>query len=165
MLGIKIPDLSPYSLILKLVGIGLVVIALVALVMSWMARGQEIESLKQWQSSVVISTTDATVLPDSKGKRKLLDAAAVPSAIAGLKRSYDSCHGAIDNANQLAALAKTRADNADAALANQLTLFQQTYSSAEKRIEALAGRKPEATPDLQCQAVTTDSRSAWEGWK
>ncbi len=161
----KMPDLSPYSLILKLAGIGLALIMLVTLVMSWMARGQEIASLKQWQSTVVISATDATVLPDSKGKRKLLDPASVPSAIAGLKRSYDSCHGAIDAANQIALTAKQRADNADAALANQLTLFQQSYSSAEKRITALAERKPEATPDLQCQAVTTDSRSAWEGWK
>lgn len=165
MLGIKIPDLSPYSLILKLAGIGLALILLITLVMSWMARGQQIDALKQWQSTVVISTTDATVLPDAKGKRKLLDPSAVPSAIAGLKRSYDAAHGAIENANAVALASKTRADTADAALANQLVLFQQSYSSAEKRITALAGRKPEATPDLQCQAVTTDSRSAWEGWK
>lgn len=161
----KVPDLSPYSLIFKLAGIGLAVLALLALVMSWMARGQEIKRLGDWQNTVVISTTDATVLPDAKGKRKLLDPASVPSAIAGLKRSYDSCHDAIDAASVLAVNAKTRADNADSALANQLVIFQQSYGSAEKRITALAGRKPEATPDLQCRAVTTDSRSAWEAWK
>lgn len=165
MFGLKIPDLSPYSLAFKLAGAAIAVGALLALVMSWSSRGQTIERMTQWQNTVVIATTDATVEPDAKGKRKLLAIESVPSAIAGLKRSYDSCHGAIDTANTLALNAKTRADNADKALANQLVLFQQSYGSAEKRIEALAGRKPEATPDLQCQAVTTDSRSAWEAWK
>lgn len=161
----KLPDLSPYSLALKLAGTAIVVAGLLAFVASWMSRGQTIERLSQWQDTVVIATTDATVLPDAKGNRKLLTAAQVPSAIAGLKRSVDSCQAASAERSRLTEEALKRANAADQALANVQTIMRGEYSSAQKRIEALEHVKAAPTPELQCQAVGADSQAAWEGWK
>lgn len=161
----KLPDLSPYSLALKVGGIALGVIAILTLVMSWSSRGQTIERMTQWQDTVVQATTAATVEPDSKGRRKLLDPAAVPAAIAGLKRTSDSCLAASSERTRIAEEQRKRADAADLALANVQTIMRGEYSSAEKRIAALAAVKAAPTPQLQCQAAAADSKAAWEGWK
>lgn len=157
--------LNPYAAVAKVVGIGIVIIAIVSLAFSWMARGQEIASLKAWQQSVVISTTDASVTPDAKGVRKSLSVEQVPAAIAALKRSLDSCQGAAREVNDATVAAKARADAADQALANAQLLMRGEYSSAAKRIEALANQRAAATPELSCQATATDSKAAWEAWK
>jgi hypothetical protein len=157
--------LSPYALILKIVGIAVACVAIVVLTMSWLSRGQEIDRLKEWQATVVTSTTDATVTPDAKGIRKALTPVQVPAAIAALKRSLDSATGALDDASANVEAAKQRADNADKALANSTLIFEQRYQSAEKRIAALDKRPAAADPAKACLNMTSDSKAAWEGWK
>lgn len=157
--------INPYALIAKVVGAAVVIAALLAFVTSWMARGQEIRRLEGWQASVISVTSDATVKPDASGHRKPLDESQVPAAIAGLKRSFDSCDAQLDRATTAALTAKAGQDLADAALANANVLLSNDFTSAKKRIDALAEKKPQATPDLQCQAIGADSKAAWEGWK
>lgn len=161
----NLSSFSPYRLVAQVVGVALVVCAVLTLFMSWSARGQQIASLERWQNTVVQATTAATVEPNAKGVRKTLDPDNVPAAIAGLKRSWDSCQAASEQRSKLAEEAKLRADNADAALANFRTVLNGEYSSAAKRIEALTKAKAAPTPELQCQAVAADSKAAWEGWK
>lgn len=161
----EIPNLSPYKLALQVIGVAVIACLAITLFMSWSARGQQIASLERWQNTVVQVTTQATVEADAKGVRKTLDPDNVPAAIASLKRSYDSCQTASLERSRLAEDAKKRADNADAALANFRAVLNGEYSSAQKRIDALAAVKAAPTPELQCQAVADDSKAAWEGWK
>lgn len=158
-------SLNPYSLAFKIAGIALACAALVALVFSWSSRGQTIERMTQWQDTVVLATTDATVEPDKKGKRKPLDPASVPAAIAGLKRSADSCLNASAERTRIADEQRKRADAADLALANVQTIMRGEYSSAQKRIDALEKVKAAPTANLQCQAIGADSKAGWEAWK
>ena len=157
--------INPYALVAKLAGVAIALAAVFAFVTSWMARGQEIERLQGWQETVVIVTTDAVVKPDAKGVRKTLTPAQIPSAIGALNRSLDSCSSNVELANSVALSAKAGQDLADKALANANVLLTNDYSSSKKRIDALAEKKPGATPDLQCQAIGADSKAAWEGWK
>lgn len=157
--------LTPYKLAAQIAAGAIAVALLVALMMSWMARGQQIDALQSWQATVIQATTAATVEPDSKGQRKLLASTAVPAAIAGLKRSWDSCQAASRQRDEIAAEQKRRTDAADQALANVQTILRGEYSSAEKRIKALEQVKAAPTPELQCQAIGADSKAAWEGWK
>lgn len=157
--------LNPYALVAKLVGVALVVALTFAFITSWMARGQEIQRLQGWQDTVVLVTTDAAVKPDAKGVRKPLTPAQIPSAIGALNRSLDSCTAGVERANLAALTAKAGQDLADKALANANVLLSNDFSSSKKRIEALAVKKPGATPDLQCQGIGADSKAAWEGWK
>ena len=161
----RLDDLSPYKLAIQLAGVAIAVAALVALIMSWSARGQQIAALEGWQRTVVQATTAATVEPDAKNVRKTLDPSQVPAAIAGLKRTSDSCLAASAERDRLTQEAKARADNADKALAAFQAVMQGEYSSAEKRIKALEGVKAAPTPELACQAIGVDSKAAWEGWK
>jgi hypothetical protein len=156
--------LNPYMLAIKIGGIALACAALMVLVFSWSSRGQTIERMQDWQNVVVRATSAATVEPVN-GKIKLLDPAAVPEAIAGLKRTADSCLAASKERTRIVDEAVKRADAADLALANVQTILRGEYSSAEKRIKALEQVKAAPTPDLQCKAVADDSRAAWEGWK
>lgn len=149
----------------SLIGIAVAVAGLFALITSWMSRGQEIARLHDWQNVVVIAATDATVQPDAKGVRKTLAPESVPSAIAALKRSLDTTTATLDGITRQAADAKVRADNADQALAKATVVFEQRYASAEKRIAALDGRKPAASPAQQCANIMADSKAAWEGWR
>lgn len=158
-------NLSPYSLVLKIAGIAVVVAALVTLVMSWQSRGQEIVRLTEWQNTVTQATTSATVAPDAKGQRKLLKPEQVPAAISALKGTADSCLAASAERSRITEEAKLRADHADQALAAFQSVMQGEYSSAEKRIKALEAVKAEPTPELSCQRVAADSKAAWEGWK
>jgi len=161
----NLPNLNPYAVVAKVAGIALVTIAIVALAMSWLARGQAIAEHESYEQTVIQVTTLATVVPDAKGRRKPLDRSAVPAAIAGLKSTADSCLAASSARDLLAQQAKLRADNADKALANAQVLMRGEYGSAAKRIAALEQVKAQPTPQLQCQQIATDSRAAWEGWK
>jgi hypothetical protein len=148
------------------VGIAVVVIAAFwILAMGYMARGQKIESLEEWQRSVILATTDATVPADKQGKRKLLKPEQIAPAIAALKRTSDSCLAASAERDRIAADAKARADNADRALANVQTILRGEFNSAEARIRALESVKRQPTPELSCQQSAADSKAAWEGWK
>lgn len=157
--------LNPYALLVRVVGVAVILAALLAFVTSWMARGQEIRRLTGWQASVIQVATDATVKPDAKGHRKPLGEDQVPAAIASLRWSYDSCNASLDAASTAAVTAKAGQDLADKALANANVLLSNDFTSSQKRIDALAKKKPGATPDLQCQAIGADSKAAWEGWK
>ena len=157
--------LNPYALAFKLAGIGIAVVAVVALAMSWMGRGQEIARLNDWQTQVVIATTDATVEPDAKGVRKPLKPEQVVGAINGLNRGLVSARSALTLISTQALEAKQRADNADKALATATVVFEQRYSSAEKRIAALDKKTPGKTVAEQCAAIQGDSKAAWEGWR
>lgn len=157
--------LKPYLLALKLAGIACAVASIVLLAVSWSARGQQIIALESQQTTIVQAVTAATVEPDEKGRRKLLKVEQVAAAVAGLKRSVDSCLAASVERDRITADAKLRADRADLALANVQTILQGEFSSAEKRIKALQTVKAQPTPDLQCQAIGVDSKAAWEGWK
>jgi len=161
----KIPDLTPYTLILKVIGIAVAVVALVGLTMSWLSRGQEIASLTAWQKTVVISTTNATVTPNAKGIRKSLSPDQVPAAIAALKWGYDSAVGSLERATAETDAAKRRADIADQALANGMIAFDNRYASAEKRIAAMDKRKPAVDLAKVCANMDADSKAAWEGWR
>ncbi len=157
--------LNPYGLAIRLAGIGIAVVAVVVLAMSWMGRGQEIARLTEWQNTVVNSATVATVAPDAKGVRKPLAPEQVVGAIQSLKWSLDNASGNLEAINQRAAEAKTRADNADKALAQATVIFEQRYASAEKRIAALDKKTPGKTVAEQCAAIQGDSKAAWEGWR
>jgi len=157
--------LDPYIGAAKLAGIGLAVLAIVGLAFSWSVRGQEIARLTDWQNTVVLATTAATVEPDAKGVRKTLKPEQVAAAIAGLKRTSDSCLEASAERDRITSEAVTRANNADKALANVQTIMRGEYSSAAKRIQALEQVKAQPTPALSCQQVGGDSKAAWEGWK
>lgn len=157
--------LNPYGLGLRLAGTAAAAVALMVLAMSWMGRGQEIARLTEWQQTVVNSATVATVEPDAKGVRKTLKPEQVVGAIQSLKWSRDNAYESLDGINQRAAEAKARADNADKALANATVIFEQRFSSAEKRIAALDKKTPGKTLADQCAAIQADSKAAWEGWK
>lgn len=157
--------LNPCGLAIRLAGIGIAVVAVVVLAMSWMGRGQEIARLTGWQNTVVNSATVATVVPDAKGVRKPLAPEQVVGAIQSLKWSLDNAHSVLDVMTQRADDAKRRADNADAALAKTTVIFDQRYASAEKRIAALDKKTPGKTVAEQCAAIMGDSKAAWEGWK
>lgn len=160
-----LPNLSPYKLAVQIAAGAIALAALVALVMSWSARGQRIEALEGWQATVVQATTLATVEPNAKGQRKTLKPEQIAAAIAGLKRTADSCLAASAERDRIVRDAKARADAADMALANVQVILQGEFSSAEKRIKALEAVKAQPTPELQCQAIGVDSKAAWEGWK
>lgn len=162
---LDLTKLNPTAWAWKIAALVVVVAAFWILAVAYMARGDQIESLEEWQRSVMIVTTDATVEPDAKGKRKMLNPEQVVSAISGLKRSADSCLAASAERTRIAAEAKQRADNADAALANVQTVLRGEFSSAEARIKALEEVKRQPTPELSCQQSAADSKAAWEGWK
>ena len=142
-----------------------VIAAFWVLAIGYMARGQKVQALEEWRGSVVLAVTDATVEPDSKGKRALLKPEQVVPAIAALNRTADNCLAASAERDRIAAEAKQRADNADRALANVQTVLRGEFSSAEARIKALESVKRQPTPELSCQQTATDSKAAWEGWK
>lgn len=148
-----------------LAGGAIVAVLLLSLVASWNSRGQEIARLKTWQGQVVTAATDATVEPDAKGVRKSLKPEDVPHAITLLGMNMQTALNAMRVMTADTEAAKVRAENADKALANATMVFEQRYSSAEKRIAALDTRKPAADPAQQCANMQADSKAAWEGWK
>lgn len=160
-----IDKLSPYAIVAKVAGVLLLAFAVFQFFMSWNARGQEIDALKQWQNGVVIATTNATVVPDAKGVRKPLATDQIVLAIDGLSRSYASCHNASEEANRRAAEATTRSTIADQALANLNASLGQQYKTATARISDLEKRQAALTPAAQCARMTSDSTAAWDGWK
>lgn len=148
------------------IGLGVVIAAaFFALTLGYMARGDKIAAMTEWQNTVILATTDATVEPGKDGKRKLLTAAQIAPSIAALKRTADSCLAGVAESNRIVSEAKTRADNADQALANVQVVLRGQFSSAEARIKALESVRAAKTPELACQAVGNDSKAAWEGWK
>ncbi len=160
---LKLPSLSAWAV--RLGAVVIVIAAFWILAMGYMARGEKIASLEEWQRSVILATTDATVPPGKDGKRGLLKPEQIVPAIAALKRTSDSCLAASAERDRITADAKARADAADLALANVQTVLRGEFSSAEARIKALEEVKRQPTPELSCQQSAADSKAAWEGWK
>lgn len=165
---LKLPNLSaisPTALGIKIV-VGVIVVAVFwILAVAYMARGDKIKALTEWQNGVIQTVTLATVEPDSKGKRKLLKPEQINSAVAGLARTSNSCLAASAERSRLAEESKARADAADRALANVQTILRGQFQSAEARIKALESATAQPTPTLQCEAIRQDSKAAWEGWQ
>lgn len=155
----------PYLRIAKFVGVGLVVLALATLIWSWHARGQRIDSLEGWQSSVVEATTQAVVVPDRNGRRPLIEASRVPAAIAGLAASLASADRSLTEIAGRTTQAQGRDRAADAALARENADLRRRYSSAEERIAELQAR-PAPQPGVdRCQTLEEDTRAPWELWR
>jgi hypothetical protein len=159
------PQFRLASIIVQVIIGAILVGALITVTLSWSARGQRINRLEDWQASVVQAATNATVTPDSKGQRKLLDTNQVVAAIGALNRTADSCLAASAASALSARCRASRTMRSRSALANVQTILRGEYSSAAKRIAALEATKAAATPDLQCKAIAADSKAAWEGWK
>lgn len=151
---------------LKLIGGGIAALLLGLLVASWIHRGQVIEELTGWQDTVIIATTDATVEPDSKGKRKLLLASQVAPAISGLKRSLDNATATLESMSAAAIVQKTMSDNLDRQLKSTLEGQVIMFKQQAQTIKALNARISSGDAKVDCEMlIEGDSKSAWEGWK
>lgn len=121
----------PSTFVLKLIGAGIAVLALVALIWSWQSRGQQIETLEDWQDTVVESATLATVEPDENGKRDRLAPEDVPAAIAALAASLQSADSTLDSISQGTMTAKAASDAADRALNRDLERLRETFETTD----------------------------------
>ncbi len=162
----KITDaMNPYLLAAKLGGAAIVAALLLSLVASWVSRGQEIDRLKDWQNQVAVAATDAIVEPNAKGIRKPLPLNEVPHTITILGMNMRTSLMTMRSMTADTEAARQRAADADKALASATMVFEQRFTSAEKRIAALDNRKPAADPATQCLNVAADTKAVWEGWK
>lgn len=150
ILSNPLSPIAPYATAIKLAAAGIAVLALIALVWSWHARGQKIESLEGWQDTVVESVTVATVPPDEDGKRDLLSPEDVPAAIAALSASLQSAENALTNISKGALTAKAASDAADRALDRDLTELRETFERTDvEKWDPWAGAPPTLAPPVQ----------------
>lgn len=157
--------INPYTLYLK-IGLGLVVLlTVIGFLWSWHGRGLTIERLQSYQDSVVLAATEAAVLPDRNGKRKLLSAEAVLAVIPSLKAQLDDSLAKWRQMSSEAEIAKQRADEADKLLDQRIAEFDKRYKAATRRISNLEARVAAATPEEAHAVISGDSRAAWEGWR
>lgn len=149
----------------KLIGGGLAALLIGVFVASWLARGREIDRLKEWQATVVLSATQATVEPDKKGKRKLLSPDQVPAAIAALKRTADNAESTLANIDRAALKDKAISDKLDAALDSLLADNEKKAEGSSAAIRALLERKATGDREQDCAAMEADSQAPWSGWR
>lgn len=149
----------------KLIGGAVGAIILGLLVASWMARGREVERLTEWQDTVVLATTAATVEPDKSGKRKSLVPSQVPAAIAALKASFDNADRTLDGINTASLKDKAIQDKLDSSLAAMLADQERRSKGTTAAITALLGRKGTGDKDQDCEIMAADSAAAWDGWR
>lgn len=153
------------SLYMKLIGAGVLALAIGAFVLSYINRGREIEALENWQVAVQVAVTDATVEPDKKGVRKLVAPESVVPAINALKNSLDNCAGTLDGITERSLAAEQISRVLDEGLADLLKAQDRQGATLNKRLESLSGRTSTGDRDLDCKAMEADSTSAWEGWR
>lgn len=149
----------------QLIGGAVLAVIVGVFIASWLARGAKIDRLESWQSSVVIAATDATVEPDKKGKRKLLDPDAVPAAIAGLKRTADSCAGTLAGINKASLAEKAIQSKLDAQLSAILDNQTKTAEGTSAKLRDLLTRKATGDREKDCALMDADSNAAWDGWR
>lgn len=149
----------------KLIGGGLAALLVGVFVASWLARGREIDRLKDWQSTVVLSATQATVEPDKKGNRKMLSPDQVPSAIAALRRTADNAESTLASIDQAALKDKAISDKLDAALDSILADNDKKAEGSNAAIKALLERKATGDREKDCAAMDADSQAPWTGWR
>lgn len=139
-------------------------LALLGLLWSWNERGHEVQRLADFQSGVVLATSQATVAPDKNGNIKLLKPEQVAAAIATLKSNEVAARTTIKTISTETQREKARADAADKRLTTELLNFKQQYNIANKRITFLTNRPP-VPPSETCKVIEDDTNSAWDGWK
>jgi len=120
-------------------------------------RGLRLDTVTQWQSSVLTSTREATDNPK-------LPVTGVPAAIAALHNSLASAQMALDNINQDTMDAKKRSDAERDALRAQMLELQQKQRASLDTIARLESRKPATSPAEAAAVIEQDSMSPWQGW-
>jgi hypothetical protein len=149
----------------KLIGGGVLALLVGAFVASWLARGREIDRLTDYQNTVVLATTQATVEPDRKGKRKLLDPDAVPAAIAALRRTADNAESTLASIDQAALKDKAIQRRLDEQLALILEGQDQAATGSSAAIRDLLARRPSGDATQDCKVMEQDSNAPWDGWR
>lgn len=154
----------PSTMMLRLIGASIAAVLIAGFVLSWFDRGRKIEALENWQVAVQVAVTDATVEPDKKGVRKLVNVETVVPAINALKRSLDNCAGELDNISERSLAAEKVSNVLDQGLADLLKEQGKQAASMNRRLESLANRKSTGNAAADCEAMDADSAAAWNGW-
>lgn len=149
----------------KLIGGAVLALLVGVFVSSWLARGREIDRLKEYQSTVVLAATQATVEPDKNGKRKLLSPDAVPAAIAALRRTADNAESTLASIDQAALKDKAIQARLDEQLSQILAGQDRAAAGSSATIRDLLARKPSGDPGQDCKVMEQDSNSPWDGWR
>lgn len=149
----------------KLIGGGVLALLVGIFVASWLARGREIDRLKDYQSTVVLAATQATVEPDKNGKRKLLNPDAVPAAIAALRRTADNAESTLASIDQAALKDKAIQARLDEQLSQILAGQDRAAAGSSATIRDLLQRRASGDPEQDCKAMETDSNTPWTGWR
>ena len=124
-----------------------------------------IDQLSEWQDTVIVATTDATVEPDKKGKRKLLLPAQVAPAISGLKRSLDNAESTLDTMSKAAIEQKKLSDNLDKQLKTTLADHAIAFKQQADTINKLRSRVSSGNDQVDMgMLIEDDSKAAWQGW-
>lgn len=149
----------------KLIGGGVLALLVGIFVASWLARGREIDRLKDYQSTVVLAATQATVEPDKNGKRKLLNPDAVPAAIAALRRTADNAESTLTSIDQAALKDKAIQARLDEQLSQILAGQDRAAAGSSATIRDLLQRRASGDPEQDCKAMEMDSNTPWTGWR
>lgn len=149
----------------KLIGGAVLALLVGIFVASWLARGREIDRLKDYQSTVVLAATQATVEPDKNGKRKLLNPDAVPAAIAALRRTADNAESTLASIDQAALKDKAIQARLDEQLSQILASQDRAAAGSSATIRDLLQRRASGDPEQDCKAMETDSNTPWTGWR
>jgi hypothetical protein len=149
----------------KLIGGGVLAMIAGIFIASWLSRGAEIERLAEWQQTVVLATTAATVEPDKKGIRKVLEPSQVPAAIAALKRSADNAESTLASIDQAALKDKAIERKLDEQLSLLLADQDQRAKGSAATIKDLLKRAATGDREKDCAVMESDSEAAWNGWR
>lgn len=149
----------------KLIGGGVLALLIGAFIASWLARGREIDRLAEWQSTVVLATTQAAVEPDAKGKRKSLSPDQVPAAIAALRLSVDYATSKLEAIDQASLKEKAIQARLDEQLSAILAGQDRAAAGSSATIRDLLTRQSTGDREKDCAIMEEDSLSPWNGWR
>ena len=149
----------------KLIGGAVLALLVGVFVASWLARGREIDRLNDWQDTVVLAATQATVEPDKNGKRKHLDPGAVPAAVAALRRTADNAESTLAAIDQVALKDKAIQRQLDEQLAAILMGQDRAAAGSSATIRDLLQRRASGDPAQDCKVMEQDSNTPWDGWR
>lgn len=149
----------------KLIGGAIGALLIGVFLASWLARGREIDRLKEYQSTVVMAATQATVEPDKNGKRKLLSPDAVPAAIAALRRTADNAESTLASIDQAALKDKAIQAKLDEQLSAILAGQDKAAAGSSATIRDLLARRPSGDAAQDCKVMEEDSNAPWNGWR
>ena len=149
----------------KLIGGAIGALLIGVFIASWLARGREIDRLKEYQSTVVLAATQATVEPDKNGKRKLLSPDAVPAAIAALRRTADNAESTLASIDQAALKDKAIQAKLDEQLSAILAGQDKAAAGSSATIRDLLTRRPSGNAAEDCKVMEEDSNAPWNGWR